>query len=136
MFFIGLLYFKGLLKYKSRSLEDFWSRDLGNKFLRENKPLNRFKCLATYLRFNESNSKAEQRKNDKLALNHVILDTFIKICNLFSHCTIDGQVVSFRGRRRFRVSIKSKPDKFGTKTVMMNDLKAAYISMLSVRGKV
>jgi hypothetical protein len=45
----------------------------------------------------------------------------------FEHCTIDEQLLGYRGKCPFRVFIKSKPDKYGIKIVMLNDAKTFYM---------
>lgn len=131
MAFIGLLYFAGFLKNNSRNLEELWSHDLGNPVFRGTMPLNRLKFLSICLRFDDKNTRLQRKENDKLAPIRVIWDRFVKNCtelySPFSHCTIDEQLVSFRGRCPFRVYIKSKPDKYGMKIVMLNDVKTGYM---------
>ena len=42
-------------------------------------------------------------------------------------CTVDEQLLSFRGRCRFRMYIPSKPDKYGLKIISLNDAKTFYM---------
>ncbi|CAB0033686.1 unnamed protein product, partial [Trichogramma brassicae] len=44
-----------------------------------------------------------------------------------SQCTVDEQLLNFRGRCLFRVYMKDKPDKYGLKIISLNDSKTAYM---------
>ncbi|XP_011146325.2 piggyBac transposable element-derived protein 4-like [Harpegnathos saltator] len=53
------------------------------------------------------------------------------------NCTIDEQLVSFRGRCSFRIYMKNKPDKYGLKILMLNDSEHFYmVSAIPYVGKV
>lgn len=53
-----------------------------------------------------------------------------------STCTVDEQLLSFRGHCIFRMYIKSKPDTYGLKILTLNDATTAYlISALPYLGK-
>ena len=44
-----------------------------------------------------------------------------------SQCTVDEQLLSFRGRCIFRMYMKAKPDKYGLKIVTLNDAQTFYL---------
>jgi len=56
---------------------------------------------------------------------------FINNCNKYynssNKCTVDEQLLEFRGRCAFRMYIKSKPDKYGLKLITLNDASTAYL---------
>ena len=91
----------------------------------------RFLFLATCLRFDVR----ENRSIDgRLAPIREIWEKFIANCKLYyaasNEITVDEQLLSFRGRCKFRMYIKSKPDKYGIKIITMNDAKTFYLVIL------
>lgn len=73
----------------------------------------------------------ERKRMDKLAPIREIWNMFLQnnITNYESsnNCTIDEQLVSFRGRCSFRVYMKNKPDKYDLKIFMLNDAETFYM---------
>lgn len=129
--YIGLLYLAGVHRDSRRNLEDLWSQDLGFSIYRATMSLNRFYFISSCLRFDDKTTRLERAKDDPLAAIRYIWDSFVDHCKMyytpFEHCTIDEQLMGFRGRCRFRVYIKSKPDRYGLKVVMLNDSKTSYM---------
>lgn len=70
-------------------------------------------------------------KTDKFSPIRQIWEIFIANCTRYyslSHdCTVDEQLLGFRGRCKFRVYMKSKPDKYGLKLLSLNDARTAYM---------
>ncbi|KAG8235643.1 hypothetical protein J437_LFUL013635 [Ladona fulva] len=81
--------------------------------------------------FDDKNTRAVRRANDKFAPIREIWDAFIEKCRtLYSpsqYCTIDEQLLSFRGRCPFKVYNGQKQDKYGIKIVNLNDSKTFYM---------
>ena len=92
-------------------------------------PEHRFYFLSTCLHFDDKNTRD---KTDKFGPIRKIWDTFIANCtNCYSahrDCTVDKQLLSFRGRCSFRVYMKSKPDKYGLKFLSLNDSNTYMVS--------
>ncbi|XP_033229277.1 uncharacterized protein LOC117180849 [Belonocnema kinseyi] len=128
---IGLLYFSGLQKASSTSLEDLWSHKFGSILYRSAMSLKRFKFLLRMIRFDDKSTRAARRETDKLAPIREIWEEFISNCTRYyspsSYCTIDEQLLSFSGRCAFKVHNRAKPDKHGMKIVMLNDSQTFYM---------
>lgn len=54
------------------------------------------------------------------------MENCIKLYEPSSKMTVDEQLLGFRGRCPFHIYIKSKPDKYDIKIVMLNDAETAY----------
>lgn len=91
-------------------------------------PYKRFRLLSTCLRFDK---KGNRDASDKFTPIRKIWDIFIANCTKYyepsNRCTVDEQLLSFRGRCSFRMYIKSKPDKYGLKIVTLNDADTSYL---------
>lgn len=89
---------------------------------------NRFGFLQSCLRFDVPE---ERDPDDRFSPIRKIWDIFIGNCSKYyspsNNCTVDEQLLSFRGRCIFRMYIKSKPDKYGLKIVTLNDANNAYL---------
>lgn len=101
----------------------------------------RFKFLCNCLRFDDRSTRTERRAADALAPIREVWDLFISNCisvyTPFEYCTIDEQLLGFRGRCPFRIYMASKPDKYGLKIVMMNDSKTWYmVNAIPYVGKI
>lgn len=129
--FIGLLYISGALRNSNCNVEELWSLDFGNGIFRATMSQQRFKFLASNLRFDDKNDRAERRATDKFAPIRQIWDIYIENCKRYytphEYCTIDEQLMSFRGHCPFRIYMASKPDKYGIKIVMLNDSRTFYM---------
>lgn len=59
------------------------------------------------------------------------LGNFIANCRRYytsdRHCTVDEQLLGFKGLCSFRVYMKAKPDKYGFKIFSLNDATTSYI---------
>lgn len=118
-----------------------FSDEFGFGFCRASFSHNRFKFLNRMLRFDDKSTREWRRATDKLAPVREIWDQFIKNCTdsfePSTDCTIDEQLVSFRGHCSFRIYMKNKPDKYGMKIVMLNDSEIFYMILaISYVGKV
>ncbi|KAL1513769.1 hypothetical protein ABEB36_003135 [Hypothenemus hampei] len=126
--YIGLLYYSGLWKTSNVDDNVLWSKKQGITFYRCVMSLNRFRFLSKSIRFDQKSNRDE---NDKFAPIREIWDIFIKNCmtyyNPHKFCTVDEQLLGFRGRCPFRVFIKSKPVKYGLKIVTLNDATTSYL---------
>lgn len=128
--FLGLLYFAGMNKIGHTNTCDLWS-NLGPPIYPATMSQRRFRFLLSFLRFDDKATRHERRLVDKFAPIREIWDTLIDNCKKYysvhQNCTIDEQLVSFRGRCSFRVYMRNKPHKYGIKILMMNDSATSYM---------
>ncbi|CAD6233757.1 GSCOCG00012309001-RA-CDS [Cotesia congregata] len=136
--FIGLLYHAEMWKANHVDPKQLWSHEEGYNLFRCTMPLNRFYYLSKCLRFDD---KSKRSQGNKFACIEEIWNIFIERChsNYEAHklCTVDEQLLGFRGKCPFRVYIKSKPDKYGIKIVTLNDAENSYlINAIPYKGKI
>lgn len=126
--YIGILYYSGLWKSADVDVNRLWSTANGLTVYKCVFPRHRFTFLSTCLRFD---NKDEREEDDRFAPIRNLWNMFIENCKSNyspSHeCTVDEQLLSFRGRCKFRVYMKDKPDKYGLKVVSLNDAKTSYM---------
>ena len=91
-------------------------------------PKNRFTFLSSCLRFDDKDTRDEI---DRLAPIRQLGEMFIHNCkNNYipsRKCTVDEQLLSLRGRYKFRCYMKDKPDKYGLKIISLNDSETSYM---------
>lgn len=139
--FIGLMYFSGLQKTNMTSSDDLWDTKYGSIFYKATMSQKRFCTILRFLRYDDKATRPTRVVNDKFAAIRGIWEIFIEKCktlyNPASYCTIDEQLLSFRGRCPFKVYNGSKPDKYGMKIVMLNDSRTFYmVNAIPYVGKV
>lgn len=126
--YIGLLYYTGLWKSSDVNDNRLWDKKNGITFYRCLFSRSRFTFLSKCLRFDR---KSTRDKNDRLAPIRQLWNIFIENCKKnyrpSSQCTVDEQLLSFRGRCKFRVYMKDKPDKYGLKIISLNDAETSYM---------
>lgn len=126
--FIGVLYFAGLWKSCHVDIHELWDKASGLNFYRSAFSRLRFTFLLSCLRFDD---QQDRDPDDRFSPIRKIWDIFINNCRRYykpsSECTVDEQLLSFRGRCIFRMYIKSKPDKYGLKLITLNDASTAYL---------
>lgn len=124
---IGLLYMAGCRKDNHLTTAEMWSKH-GPEVYRCVMSETRFRFLISCLRFDE---KTVRNREDKFSPIRNIWEIFISNCTKYytphSYCTIDEQLLGFRGNCPFRVYISSKPDKYGIKIVTMCDSRTYYM---------
>lgn len=128
---IGLYYLAGVFKMNDMNTSEMFDRYTGLPVYRAIMSRCRFEFLTNCLRFDDKQTREERRTNDRLAPIREVFDKIVETCeDLYSPsdcCTIDEQLLSFRGRCAFKMYIPSKPDKYGIKILMMCDSKTAYM---------
>ncbi|XP_012224550.2 piggyBac transposable element-derived protein 4, partial [Linepithema humile] len=126
--YLGMLYYSGLWKQSSLNYERLWDRSNGTTVYRCVMSRTRFMFLSTCLRFDEKNIRDNA---DKFAPICKLWNSFINNCQQYykphNNCTVDEQLLGFRGRCSFRMYIKSKPDKYGLKIISLNDASTSYM---------
>lgn len=124
----GLLYTAGVLKSGHLSSREMWSAMYGVPLYRFIMPENRFMFLLNCLRFDDRTARDE---HDKFSPIRALWNMFISNCKSsytpHAYCTVDEQLLSFRGRCPFKVYIFSKPDKYVLKIVCMCDSRTYYM---------
>lgn len=130
MAFLACIIFAGVSKSCNESYEELWAVDTGRPFLRACMSLQRFKVIMKFLRFDNKKDREERRMRDKLAAIRDIWNEFIQRCRTCYHpgenCTIDEQLVAFRGRCPFRQYMPAKPARYGMKIWWMTDSRTHY----------
>lgn len=126
--YIGLLYYTGLWKSSKVNDNRLWDKKNGITFYRCMFSRSRFTFLTKCLRFDDTDTRNRQ---DKFAPIRELWDIFIENCkNSYtpsSQCTVEEQLLSFRGRCPFRVYMKDKPDRYGLKIISLNDAETSYM---------
>lgn len=138
---IGLLYLCGVQKSAQLSVKELWSNKFATSLFRTTMSLNRFQFLTSCLRFDDKASRAQRKETDKFAPIRQIWELFISNCRTLytphEYCTIDEQLMGYRGNCPFRIYMSSKPDKYGIKFVMLNDSRTWYmVNAIPYVGKV
>ena len=91
-------------------------------------PKLRYIFLSSCLRFDNKDSRD---KSDKFSPIRQIWKIFIGNCTRYYSpsrgYTVDEQFLRFRGRCKFRVYMKSKPDKYDLKLLSLNDARTAFM---------
>lgn len=132
----GLYYLSGVLNMNHVTTAELFDKFSGVSYFRATMPQARFEYLTNCLRFDDRNTRDQRRNSDRLAPIRELFDHIIKRCqDLYTpseYCTVDEQLLAFRGRCPFKIYIPSKPDKYGIKIVMMCDAKTFYM----INGKV
>ena len=128
--FMSCLIFAGVSKSKNESLEQMWSSHFGRPFLRAVMSFQRFTMIMKFLRFDNKQDRQQRKGRDKMTHVRELWELFIQRCrtcyNPSDNCTIDEQLVGFRGRCPFRVYMPQKPDKYGIKIWWICDSKNGY----------
>ncbi|KAG8240605.1 hypothetical protein J6590_108232 [Homalodisca vitripennis] len=102
-------------------------------------PLRRFEFLINCLRFDEKTTRDARKELDPFAAIREIWDIFIQHCKELytpgAYCTIDEQLLAFRGNCQFRMYIPNKPAKYGIKIVMLCNTNGYLINAIPYIGK-
>lgn len=87
--------------------------------------------ISRALRFDDYSSRRQQRSHDKFAPIRTIWDKWVESLPTFynphDNVTIDEQLLSFRGRCKFRQYMPSKPAKYGIKLWVLVDSSSKYV---------
>lgn len=135
--FIGLLYIAGIHKSGKLNLADLWdSNGFGIEIFRLTMGINRFRFLLMAVRFDDRQTRAERKAQDRLAPIRDIFEKFVKNCQVCYHVgedvTIDEKLEGFRGRCNFVQYIPSKPAKYGIKIFAAVDSGVFYTCNMEI----
>ncbi|XP_068246457.1 piggyBac transposable element-derived protein 4-like isoform X1 [Palaemon carinicauda] len=110
---------------------DMWNLTEGNPLYRCTMNERRFTLLVRVIRFDDSATRQERVKVDRLAPIRKLFDHVVTNCrNNYTpgpHLTVDEQLVPFRGRCPFKMYIPNKPAKYGIKIVLACDADTHYM---------
>ena len=128
--FIGLLILGGVHRSKNENLSELWSMVNGRPIFRATMSKNRMDSLLRFCRFDDLLTRDERMKEDKLApireLWTMLLAQLEQCYSPGGSLTVDEQLISTRGRCKFRQYMPSKPGKYGIKVFWCCDSHTAY----------
>ncbi|KAK0060041.1 piggyBac transposable element-derived protein 4 [Biomphalaria pfeifferi] len=128
---LGLYYLAGVLNMNGVTTYELFDKDCGVAYFRATMPQKRFTFSTNCICFDDKGTRQEKRERDRLApireLFDKIVNTSQQLYTPSEYCTVDEQLLAFRGRCPFKMYIPSKPDKYGIKIMMMCDSKNYYM---------
>lgn len=128
--YIGLLYISGARKDNHMSAEFLWGT-LGSPIYVSVMSLKRFRFITNCLRFDDKQTREARKAADPFTYIRELWNKFFVHCQEYykpsTECTIDEQLLGFRGRCKFRMYIPNKPEKYGLKLVFMCDSHSKYL---------
>lgn len=126
--YFGLLYYSGFGKSSDVNDDRLWDKANGINLYSCTMSRHRFYFITKCIRFDDRETR---NPDDRLSPIRRLWDLFIPNCQNFytpsEECTVDEQLLSFRGGCKFRVYMKDKPDKYGLKIISLNDGKTSYM---------
>ncbi|XP_039286826.1 piggyBac transposable element-derived protein 4-like [Nilaparvata lugens] len=128
---IGLLFLTAALNNNHLSAKLLFDSKYSGDLYRATMTAERFLFLINCIRFDDRETRNERREESKLAPIKKVWDLFVMNCSEnyqpSSFCTIDEQLVGFRGRCPFRVYMPKKPNRYGIKILMICDNDTKYM---------
>ncbi|XP_036344164.1 piggyBac transposable element-derived protein 4-like [Rhagoletis pomonella] len=127
--FIAIILYCGAEKANLVHAKDLFHK-MNMPFYRAVMSLHRFEQLCRFLRFDDSRTRAERLRHDKLApIRHVWTLFLANLTIPFipsKELTVDEQLLSTRNRCSFRQYIPSKPGNYGIKIFWLVDATSNY----------
>ncbi|KAJ8956854.1 hypothetical protein NQ318_014269 [Aromia moschata] len=128
--YLGVCFYYAYYKENKSPVKEMWDEVFGRGVYRSIIPEKRFEFLTRVLRFDDKSTRNERRVTDKLAPIREIWEIFIRNCtnnyDPSNNCTIDEQLVPFRGKCIFRIHMGNKPDGYGLKIFTLKDSETFY----------
>lgn len=125
--FCGILILSGAYHENKTSVADLWSVKDGRPVFNQAMSRNRFSYILRCLRFDIRDARDRQ---DKFSPIRTVFEEIVtKFRSSFipgPECTVDEQLVTFRGRCPFKMYIPSKPGKYGIKLWALCDANSYY----------
>lgn len=123
---LGLLYISGMSKNNHVNAADlFRTNGTSMEIFRLTMSLQRFKFLLWHICFDNTTTREERQKYDKLAPIREVFDAFntnlSKYFCLSEYTTVDEMLAAFRGKCGFRVYMPNKPNRYGIKIYSLVD---------------
>lgn len=130
--FMGMLIYSAVFNSNHESIRTIFATDgTGRDIFRCVMSKDRFAVLLSCLRFDNSETRLERRKNYPTAPISYIFEQIIENCkNAYSvgqTVCVDEMLVSFRGRCKFKMYLPNKPDKYGLKLMCLTDARNGYL---------
>ena len=117
--FIGLLVLGGVYRSCNEHLDELWSINNGRPIFRATMSKNRMNSLLRFCRFDDKATRDARIQVGKLAPINEFWTLFLaqlEICYVpGGSMTVDEQLITTRGRCRFRQYMHSKSGKYGIK---------------------
>jgi len=134
---IGALFLIGVKRGNRADMSEYFATNgTGLTILRANFSKERFKCLLSWIRFDDVRTRLQRAETDKLAAVRELQNNFIKnsqqAYNVGEFLTIDEMLVAFRGRCGFIQYMTKKPDRYGLKIYALCDAQTFYTFNLEV----
>lgn len=127
--FIGISIIQGSFKCSKRPVNQIFESTSPPHF-RAALSRDRYQLILCFLRFDDSTTRQQRRKTDRLAPIRTLWTDFIGLCKQLyepTECvTVDEQLVKFRGRCPFRQYLPQKPGKYGIKVWVCADSETHY----------
>lgn len=128
---LGILIFSGCQHNNHLSTQKMWDPVIGPGLYCGGMSSQEFEFLMNCLHFDDSTTRDERKKIDKLAAFRKVPDLFIEQCQEMyipgDNLTVDEQLLGFRGNCHFRMYIPSKPAKYGLELILCNDNDIKYL---------
>ncbi len=134
--FVGLLILAGVYRLRGEATASLWDAESGRAMFRAAMPLKTFHLYSRLLRFDDRETRAARQVTDKLAAVREVWDAWVERLPLLyvpgPEITVDEQLVSFRGRCRFRQYLPNELAKYGIKSWVACDAKSSYAWKMQV----
>lgn len=131
--FFGILIYSSVFKSNHEDTRLIFATDgTGRPIFRSTMSEERFLCILSCLRFDDSTDRKERLLTDPLAAVSELFNKFIENCQknytIGTHGCIDEMLVPFRGRCRFKMYMPNKPAKYGIKIMALTDARTQYLA--------
>ncbi|XP_071056453.1 piggyBac transposable element-derived protein 4-like [Onthophagus taurus] len=128
---LGLLLYSGVFKSGHEDLSSLFATDgTGRDLFRCTMSLKRILTLLACLRFDDSNTRQQRRKDNAAApiswCFEKLVSNFQDNYILGEYVCVDEMLVGFRGRCSFKMYIPNKPNKYGIKVMILTDARNNY----------
>lgn len=136
--FIGILILSGALGSGRKQTKNIWdnSKGTGVESCYLAMSQNRFHFLMRCLRFDDIRDRPQRRELDRLAavreMFELVVNNFQRFFVPSAYCTVDEQLVKFKGRCPFRMYMPDKPARYGIKIYALCCAKTMYAVNLEI----
>ena len=116
---IGLLILGGVQRSQNEDLKELWSMNNGRPIFRATMSKNRMSSLLRFCRFDDLVTRPTRMQANKLAPIKDLWEMFLARLQIYyipgGALTVDEQLITTRGRCKFRQYMPKKPAKYGIK---------------------
>lgn len=138
MAFLGLIIAMGVTKQNKVNIKNLWEPEslYHMPIFTATMPRVRFNTLLWGIRFDDKDTRNERLETDRLAALREVTEILKNNCNMAyvpgPNVTVDERITPFRGRCRFRVYMKNKPNKYGIKSWVLCDSLNFYVKNFEI----